>query len=135
MRALPFSSPCFPPCSAGPHEGCHVSAVGLRVGLELLTGADAQRALGPRDRQGVQQHPPQPAAAGGGHAGQLQAPRLLGVHRDRGRGGESVSVAVSRGPSEGREVAMCPRTQDSSQGLKPEERSIFFVVVKCLKHS
>lgn len=120
MHTLPFSSPCFPPCSAGPHEGCHVSAVGFRVGLELLTGADAQRALGPRDRQGMQQHPPQPAAAGGGHAGQLQAPRLLGVHRDRGWRGESVSVAMSRGLSKGREIAMCTRTQDSSQYLKPK---------------
>ena len=83
---------CRPP---GPHEGCHVSAVGFRVGLELFTGADAKRAVSPRDRQRVQQHPSQPAAAGGGHARQLQAPGLLGVHRDRWRRGKSVSVAVS----------------------------------------
>ena len=94
--------------------------MGFRVGLELLTGADAQRAVGPRDRQGMQQHPPQPATAGGGHAGQLQAPRLLGVHRDRGWRGESVSMAVSCGLSKGREISMCTRTQDSSQYLKPK---------------
>ena len=94
--------------------------MGFRVGLELLTGADAQRALGPRDRQGMQQHPPQPAAAGGGPAGQLHAPRLRGVHRDRGWRGESVSVAMSRGLSKGREIAMCTRTQDRSQYLKPK---------------
>lgn len=77
---------------AGPHEGCDVGRVGVGAGRRLPARADDERAAGPRDRQGVQQHPPDAPAAGRGHAGLLQAPGLLRVHRDCWGGGESVSV-------------------------------------------
>lgn len=74
---LHFFSPHFVPSSAGPHEGCYVSTVGLRVRLQLLAGTDAERTVSTRNREGMQQHSTQPAAAGRGDAGQLQAPGLL----------------------------------------------------------
>lgn len=77
---------------AGPHEGCDVGSVGVGAGRSLPARADDERAAGPRDRQGVQQHPPDTPAAGRGHAGLLQAPGLLRVHRHCRGGRESVSV-------------------------------------------
>lgn len=79
----------------GAHEGCDVSSVGVGAGRRLPARADDERAAGPRDRQGVQQHPPDTPAAGRGHAGLLQAPGLLRVHRDCWGGRESVSVLWS----------------------------------------
>lgn len=76
----------------GPHEGCHVGSVGVGPGRGVSARADDERAAGPRDRQGVQQHPPDTPAAGRGHAGLLQAPGLLRVHRDCWGGRASVSV-------------------------------------------
>lgn len=76
----------------GPHEGCDVGSVGVGAGRGVSARADDERAAGARDRQGVQQHPPDTPAAGRGHAGLLQAPGLLRVHRDCGGRGESVSV-------------------------------------------
>lgn len=87
-----FFSPFFPPCRAGPHEGRDVGALGFRVRLQLLTGTDAERTVGARNRQGVQQHTAESAAAGGGHAGELQAAGLLRVHCDCGWRRESVSI-------------------------------------------
>ena len=87
---LPILSP-----PAGPHEGCCVRALGFRVRLQLLAGADAERALSTRDCQGVQQHSAQPATARGGNAGKLQTAGLLRVHRDCGWRGKSVSRGVS----------------------------------------
>lgn len=39
-RVIAVLSPLLP--SAGPHEGCHVSAVGLGAGLQLPARADAE---------------------------------------------------------------------------------------------
>ena len=94
MCCILHQPPSFLPSSAGPHEGCYVSTVGFRVRLQLLAGADAEWTVSTRNCQRVQQHTPEPAAARRGHAGQLQTPGLLGMHRDCRWRRESVSVGV-----------------------------------------
>ena len=134
--SLHFFSPSFPPSCAGPHEGRDVSTVGFGVRLQLLAGTDAQRTVSTRNRQRVQQHTTEPAAAGGGHARKLQAPGLLGVHRDRWRRRKSVSMDVHRFRSHIREE-LFPCKQELVVFFFPlvskHHSDRFFK--KCFKHS